>query len=461
MTQIQVRRGTSSQWSTANPILASGEPGWDTTLKKRKVGDGTTAWNSLAFDDADKADVLNPAFSGTVTGITKAMVGLGNVDNTADTAKPVSTAQQTAINNVGQSTLGANTVMRRDVNGQTNIADPTLPDHAVTKRYVDLIPGAKIWPTYLGNKIAFIGDSYSSGYGLSSPTTERWPKILCNLAGVSEYYNGAVPSSGYINQGSGGNSKFSTQASLLPPDCTTVIMCGGINDAPLGSSDATVATAVNAAITGIQAYAPSARIIILSPMWHAGLPSADLLKVERQIRAAIPAGITFVERGPWIRTDRVEWQQFDGHPNAIGATAIAAWVAAQLGYSPTGAVQCNIVAPGTSDTALNQTNYPSWVIASDTIWNAKPGWWQYRGQLVMYNAAVNGSIFLQENNSRQITVRSDHVSTLPSPVHRIETEFWHPGGDLTFKFGYSANNNSMMVITNNVTKAFAKWLGPM
>ena len=55
-----------------------------------------------------KANLSGPTFTGTVTiptlavtttatGITKSMVGLGNVDNTADTAKPVSTAQQTAL----------------------------------------------------------------------------------------------------------------------------------------------------------------------------------------------------------------------------------------------------------------------------------------------------------------------------------------------------------------------------
>ena len=55
-----------------------------------------------------KANLAGPTFTGTLTvptlsvtttatGITKAMVGLGNVDDTADTAKPVSTAQQTAI----------------------------------------------------------------------------------------------------------------------------------------------------------------------------------------------------------------------------------------------------------------------------------------------------------------------------------------------------------------------------
>ena len=44
-----------------------------------------------------KADLASPTFTGTVSGITKAMVGLGNVDNTADTAKPISTATQTAL----------------------------------------------------------------------------------------------------------------------------------------------------------------------------------------------------------------------------------------------------------------------------------------------------------------------------------------------------------------------------
>ncbi|GAX54753.1 hypothetical protein [Streptomyces olivochromogenes] len=45
-----------------------------------------------------KADLASPTFTGTVSGISKSMVGLGNVDNTADTGKPVSTAQQTALN---------------------------------------------------------------------------------------------------------------------------------------------------------------------------------------------------------------------------------------------------------------------------------------------------------------------------------------------------------------------------
>ena len=43
------------------------------------------------------APLASPAFTGTVSGVTKAMVGLGNVDNTSDANKPVSTAQQAAL----------------------------------------------------------------------------------------------------------------------------------------------------------------------------------------------------------------------------------------------------------------------------------------------------------------------------------------------------------------------------
>lgn len=44
-----------------------------------------------------KAPLADPTFTGTVSGVTKAHVGLGNVDNTSDADKPVSTAQASAI----------------------------------------------------------------------------------------------------------------------------------------------------------------------------------------------------------------------------------------------------------------------------------------------------------------------------------------------------------------------------
>lgn len=45
---IQLRRGTASEWSTANPVLAVGEIGVVTDDLSYKIGDGSTAWNGLS-----------------------------------------------------------------------------------------------------------------------------------------------------------------------------------------------------------------------------------------------------------------------------------------------------------------------------------------------------------------------------------------------------------------------------
>ncbi len=44
----QARRGTAAQWSTVNPILAEGEPGYETDTGKLKYGNGSP-WNSVAY----------------------------------------------------------------------------------------------------------------------------------------------------------------------------------------------------------------------------------------------------------------------------------------------------------------------------------------------------------------------------------------------------------------------------
>jgi hypothetical protein len=47
---IQVRRDTTVNWESANPVLADGEMGFDITTKKFKVGNGTTNWNALEYN---------------------------------------------------------------------------------------------------------------------------------------------------------------------------------------------------------------------------------------------------------------------------------------------------------------------------------------------------------------------------------------------------------------------------
>lgn len=95
VTAIQIRRGTASQWTSANPTLASGEQGFETDTGKVKIGNGTTAWNSLAYIGA-----------GTVTSIT-AGTGLsgGTITSTGTIAIDSTVATLTGSQTLTNKTL--------------------------------------------------------------------------------------------------------------------------------------------------------------------------------------------------------------------------------------------------------------------------------------------------------------------------------------------------------------------
>ena len=91
---------SNNSGETATPTVAV-----DTTVIQARVADvsdteigylnGVTSAIQTQIDS--KAPLNSPTFTGTVSGITKTMVGLGNVDNTSDANKPISTATQTAL----------------------------------------------------------------------------------------------------------------------------------------------------------------------------------------------------------------------------------------------------------------------------------------------------------------------------------------------------------------------------
>ena len=68
MPVIKIRRGTTQQWAASNRVLQLGELGLDTTLNKLKAGNGSTAWSSLAFLQAD-ADVTELAQDAIATAL--------------------------------------------------------------------------------------------------------------------------------------------------------------------------------------------------------------------------------------------------------------------------------------------------------------------------------------------------------------------------------------------------------
>lgn len=54
---IQIKRATASKWSANNPILASGEWGFETDTKKVKIGDGVNHWNDLPYFNSQNSSV--------------------------------------------------------------------------------------------------------------------------------------------------------------------------------------------------------------------------------------------------------------------------------------------------------------------------------------------------------------------------------------------------------------------
>lgn len=56
-TRMQQRRGTATQWTTANPVLAAGEIGYEIDTNKFKIGDGVNQWGDLDYFGATD-DVL-------------------------------------------------------------------------------------------------------------------------------------------------------------------------------------------------------------------------------------------------------------------------------------------------------------------------------------------------------------------------------------------------------------------
>ena len=47
--RVQLRRDTAANWTRGNPVLKSGEFGYETDTERVKIGDGSTAWTGLPY----------------------------------------------------------------------------------------------------------------------------------------------------------------------------------------------------------------------------------------------------------------------------------------------------------------------------------------------------------------------------------------------------------------------------
>lgn len=92
--RLQNRRDTAANWTSNNPTLAAGEIGYETDTTKYKIGDGSTAWSSLAY--AYTAGATGPTGATGPVGATGATGPTGVTGNAGATGATGATGPQGA-----------------------------------------------------------------------------------------------------------------------------------------------------------------------------------------------------------------------------------------------------------------------------------------------------------------------------------------------------------------------------
>ena len=129
---IQIKRGTASSWTAANPTLAAGEIGFETDTKNIKVGDGTTGWSSLGYT-LNATTYVTLTGTQTLTNKTLTAPVIATISNTGTLTLPTST--DTLVGRATTDTLTNKTltapVITMSVNTQTGTSyTPILTDAA-------------------------------------------------------------------------------------------------------------------------------------------------------------------------------------------------------------------------------------------------------------------------------------------------------------------------------------------
>ena len=158
-----------------------------------------------------KAPKESPTFTGTVSGITKAMVGLGNVDNTTDAGKPVSTATQSALDlkaNLASPTFtGTVTGITQAMVGLSavdNTTDAGKPVSTATQSALDLKANLAS-PTFTGTVtgitqamvgLSAVDNTTDAGKPVSTATQTALDAKVTNLASTQFAGNAATVTNG-------------------------------------------------------------------------------------------------------------------------------------------------------------------------------------------------------------------------------------------------------------------------
>jgi hypothetical protein len=291
VTQIQLRRGTAAQWTSANPILAAGEMGVETDTVKAKIGDGALTWNALPYFGGDVSTTATQTLTNktisvdnnTLSGIAATSFVLSNASGNID-----GTASQKAIPTgdvIG--TSDTQTLTNKTINGSSNtlsnIANASLTNSNVTVNGTSIALGASGTVTVpistgvsgLGTNVATwlatpssanlaaaLTDETGTGANVfgTSPTLND-PKINLTIDSETASYTAVLANNGQLvtmNNASANTFSIPTDASVDFPIGTQInVLQIGAGQTTIQAVTAGTTTIVS---TGTTANAPKLRV---------------------------------------------------------------------------------------------------------------------------------------------------------------------------------------------------------
>jgi hypothetical protein len=185
--RIQLRRDTAANWTSTNPTLAQGEPGYETDTGKIKYGDGSTAWSTLAY--APASNILDGLIVDSDIN-TSAAINKVKISGTAITAADTGTVTNTMLaGSIAPSKISGTAVVDTDErlsDARTptdgSVTTAKIVDGAVTPVKLDRSYAPSASPTFTGTVTIPAGASID-GYLTSAAAASTYQ----TQAGMSNY----------------------------------------------------------------------------------------------------------------------------------------------------------------------------------------------------------------------------------------------------------------------------------
>jgi hypothetical protein len=259
--QMAQRKDTAANWTAANPILLSGEIGYETDTKKFKIGDGTTNWNSLAYlpipDGSGNLTITGNLEIGTTGSLTFEgstadgfETTLTVTDPTADRTITLPNVSGTVVTtgdtgSVTSTMLADGTIVNADISGSAEIAVSKLANG--TANQVIVTDGTNVsW----SDNLTLAGDLTVNG----TTTTINTENLLVEDKNII-IGNVATPTD-LTADGGGITLKGATDKTINWVDATDAWTSSERFSYPLGSATAPALTFTGDPNTGI--YSPGA-----------------------------------------------------------------------------------------------------------------------------------------------------------------------------------------------------------